>query len=552
MSGSELTSDKALAYRPEVDGLRALAVLIVTLYHFDVVGFSGGYIGVDIFFVISGYLITSIIVDELHQGTFTLRSFYARRIRRILPALLAVTLCSIPFAMVILVPRDLEDFGQSVISVGFFFQNFLFYSESGYFGGPAELKPLLHTWSLAVEEQFYLLFPLLCLLLAKFKVQYWWVFSLLLFASLGFAEWFVRVDANGAFYLLPSRWWELMLGSLIALLPRQSIPLKTILSLIGIALILFALVQFDQATRFPGLRALLPCIGTGLLIVSLRSGNGLMPLFTLKPLVALGLISYSLYLWHFPIAAFARRLLGRDFVVVEQIVLIGLSVALAVLSWRFIEQPFRGSKSSVSTVQVKWFVSICMVGVISFGLFTDLADGAWWRFGPETQSIIKAHDVRDRGCIGKDDCTVGEGETLYAIWGDSHADAALSPFAELSSEQGVATEAMVHGGCLPLVGFWPGTDGFAQNYRRYNEKAMQRIETGRHHTVFLHGRWNLAIQPDKFKYEGGLVRPTLLYPEHDESLTPANTLEIALDRTVGELKALGKRVVIVGPVPEAG
>ncbi len=542
----------SLEYRPEIDGLRALAVVIVTLYHFDVPGFTGGYIGVDVFFVISGYLITSIILGELRAGTFTLRHFFLRRVRRIFPALFAVTLACIPPALLFLVPRDLEDFGKSVVSIGFFFQNFLFHSQAVYFGGPSELKPLLHTWSLAVEEQFYLLFPLLCVLIVKWRLNFSVVFSVLLLASLVFAEWYVRYDAAGAFFLLPSRWWELMLGALIAVLNIRRLPVPQALEVVGVGFILLALTVFDKQTRFPGISALLPTMGTALLIISMQPGGLVHWLFTRKPIVHLGLISYSLYLWHFPIAAYAKRLIGRDFFWQEQLGLVALSVGLAVLSWRFIERPFRGAMSPVTTPQLKWFAIACLVSVTSFGIYTDWANGAIERFGPESQALIKSFDQRDRDCIGKENCLLATGHPTHVVWGDSHADAILNPFRSLSKQAGTNTEAIVAGGCLPLIGYQPGTSQFAENCRAHNERALEKIVTGPYQTVFLHGRWTLAVEGTKFKYERDEVPPIATYPNRAGVDSRAEIVEQALRETLTRLSASGKKIVVIGPVPEAG
>lgn len=556
-----LTNDResfqAVGYRPEVDGLRALAVLVVTLYHFDVTGFEGGYVGVDVFFVISGYLITGIILSELYSGNFTLRSFYQRRIRRIFPALFFVTLITIPPALVLLVPRDLEDFGQSVISIGFFIQNFLFHAEAGYFGGPSELKPLLHTWSLAVEEQFYLLFPFVCLLAFKYRISFVWFFSLLFAASLIYAEWQVRRDASTAFYLLPARWWELMLGSLVAILARDAELLvsgkirSTAVALIGLFMVVACLLFFDETTQFPGWSALLPCVGTALLILGLRDHNFLQRFFALKPIVFFGLISYSLYLWHFPIAAFAKRLLGRDFLWSEQLALILLSVGLAGFSWRYIEQPFRGSRSPISSTQLKWFAIGCVMSVTAFGLYTDLADGAWDRFDEETQVILRAFDYRDRACIGKENCLLRAGEPTYAVWGDSHADAMLGAFRQLSEDYGVNTEGFIFGGCLPVVGYQPGTSGFADRCRAFNERTLGVLKTSPHQTVFLHGRWTLAVEQSKFKYEKDAALPVMAYPENPTQ-SAAQIVEASLRQTLDELANSGKEIIVLGPVPEAG
>lgn len=334
-------------YRSEIDGLRALAVLPVIFFHAGFSWFQGGFVGVDVFFVISGYLITTIIISEITAGEFSIVNFYERRARRILPPLFFVMVACIPFSVLWLNPFDLKDFGQSLIAVSTFSSNFLFWWESGYFDTSAELKPLLHTWSLAVEEQFYIFFPIILILFWKYGVKHLIIFlSILLFASLASAHFITNTNSNTSFYLLPTRGWELLVGSLIAFYqnnnkPQNSNLLKEILSLIGLSMIVFSIVMFDKTTPFPSLYTLIPVIGSALLILFAVPRTSLHYLLSFKPLVGIGLISYSAYLWHQPLLAFAKhRLFGE----VSEILLINLcftSLILAWFTWKFIEQPFR-------------------------------------------------------------------------------------------------------------------------------------------------------------------------------------------------------------------
>jgi peptidoglycan/LPS O-acetylase OafA/YrhL len=265
-------------YRREIDGLRAVAVLPVILFHAGFSAFSGGFIGVDVFFVISGYLITTIILAEKEKGTFSLATFYERRARRILPALFFVMLCCFPFAWLWLLPSHLEDFSKSLIAVSAFSSNILFWQESGYFATAAELKPLLHTWSLAVEEQYYVLFPLFLMLMWKLRKR-WILGSLVVIAmaSLALAQWGAYSQPSATFFLLPTRAWELAIGALIAfyfLYRKNHVDFitanKTIsetLGILGIVLICYSIIVFDKSTPFPSFYALIPTIGTGLIIV---------------------------------------------------------------------------------------------------------------------------------------------------------------------------------------------------------------------------------------------------------------------------------------------
>lgn len=255
-------------YRREIDGLRALAVLPVILFHADFETFSGGFVGVDVFFVISGYLITTIVLAELEQGSFSIANFYERRARRILPALFLVMLVCIPFAWIRLLPSDMKDFSQSLIAVSVFSSNILFWLESGYFDTAAELKPLLHTWSLSVEEQYYALFPLFLILLWKLGRSWIVVLLSLLFAtSLAVAEWAAYAKPAAAFYLLPARGWELLVGAFAAFYlshAKREHFCRSIRELggwLGVALILYAVFAYSKTTPFPGLYALVPTLG---------------------------------------------------------------------------------------------------------------------------------------------------------------------------------------------------------------------------------------------------------------------------------------------------
>ncbi len=336
-----------MKYRPEIDGLRAVAVLPVILFHAGFAFCSGGFVGVDIFFAISGYLITTIILSELERGEFSLIRFYERRARRILPALFCVMACCVPFAWWSMLPSQYRDFSQSLIAVALFVSNILFWRQDDYFALAADEKPLLHTWSLAVEEQYYMLFPLALMLL-------WWLgrkriflfIALLAVASLLFSEWSTRHAPSANFYLAPTRAWELFAGSLCAFILRDGQPLKRgpwsdLAALAGLGLIAFAIVMYDGSTPIPSLYALAPVGGACLFILFGHAGTLAARLLTLRPLVGIGLISYSAYLWHHPLFAFGRLFSGKPLGDFQLIGLTLAALALAYCSWRFIEKPFR-------------------------------------------------------------------------------------------------------------------------------------------------------------------------------------------------------------------
>ena len=367
--------------RAEIDGLRAVAVIPVILFHAGFGAFGGGYAGIDIFLVISGYLITTIIITDLRAERFSLANFYERRARRILPALFFVMLVSLPFAWFYLMPKDIEAFGKSLVAVSTFISNFLFWSEAGYFDTAAEPKPLLHTWSLAVEEQYYILFPLFLMLLWRFGMRFLVIACAILgVASLAAAHIGAGTLPAGNYYLLPTRGWELLLGVFAAfyLACREesgfSPRADQALSLLGAALILVAIFAFDSETPFPSLYALVPTVGALLIILAAREGTIVCHVLSNRLFVGIGLISYSAYLWHFPLFAFARH---RSLTEPELWLMAALCVAtlpLAYLSWRFNENPFR-EKSKTSRVQIVAFDGAAAAGFIALGLFGAMSGG---------------------------------------------------------------------------------------------------------------------------------------------------------------------------------
>jgi peptidoglycan/LPS O-acetylase OafA/YrhL len=332
-----------MQYRSEIDGLRAIAILPVVLFHAGIARFSGGFVGVDVFFVLSGYLITGILIRSAEDGTFSILDFYERRARRILPALFAVMLVCTPFAWRWMEIIDFRNFGESLTAVSLFASNVLFWLESDYFGGAAEQKPLLHTWSLAVEEQYYIVFPILLILIWRTRrgaLPY--ALGLLALISLGVAEWSWRHAPMANFYLFPSRAWEILIGSLCAWAQwRGGARRHGGLAWLGIAMILAAVFVFDETTPFPSLLALLPVLGTALVVRYATEGTGVARMLSLRVIVGIGLISYSTYLVHQPLLAFTRIISLSEPSTALMAGMAALSFPLGWLSWRFIERPFR-------------------------------------------------------------------------------------------------------------------------------------------------------------------------------------------------------------------
>lgn len=338
----------SLTYRPEIDGLRAIAVTAVILFHSQLVRIPGGFVGVDIFFVLSGYLISALLLAEMAAGSYSLRGFYQRRVRRIAPALVFVLAVTSILAWAMMIPSQLKAYSTTLLSVILFISNFVFGANKGYFTPSEEEAPLLHTWSLAVEEQFYLLFPLLLWFMVRRAPQRVGLMVGLLFAtSLGLAEWGWRHHPDINFFFTLSRFWELLAGTATALWLRRGWPgpvgraAQEILALAGLALIIAALELQSETTPYPSVAGLVPVGGTVLLILYARPGTRVAQLLTLRPMVGIGLISYSAYLWHQPLFALARvqALEGPSPGLMAGLTL--ASFALAALSWHYVEQPFR-------------------------------------------------------------------------------------------------------------------------------------------------------------------------------------------------------------------
>ena len=426
-----------MKYRADIDGLRALAVLPVILFHAGFEWFGGGFVGVDVFFVISGYLITTIIISEMAEGKFSIVSFYERRARRILPALFFVMAACLPFAWFWLTPNDLKDFGQSLVAVSIFSSNILFWWESGYFDTAAELKPLLHTWSLAVEEQYYILFPIFLMLAWQLGIK--WVsilLSVVFVTSLGVAVWGTQYAAHpkiisGAFFLLPTRGWELLIGVFTAFYLKYNTHLKSFtlnqaLSLLGFGMIIYSILAFDETTPFPSLYALIPTIGTCLLILCSVPNTLIYKLLSLKPIVGVGLISYSAYLWHQPLLAFARH---RIFFEVSDFLLIIIcltSLFMAYLSWRFIEAPFRNkqifSQNKIFVLSASGMIAFSVLGlVLQFNTVLDKAPGKLENV--QYESLLDKMLVVGEVCSDED--VTHKQNFSYCIFGDKDSDKSL-------------------------------------------------------------------------------------------------------------------------------
>lgn len=387
-----------MKYRREVDGLRAVAVVPVVLVHAGFAAFSGGFVGVDIFFVISGYLITNILLRELEAKEFSILGFYERRARRILPALFVVMLACMPFAYAWMLPDDLKNFGQSLVATSLFSNNVLLALTSGYWDLTSEFKPLLHTWSLGVEEQYYIFFPIVLMLMWRYaKKSVTPLLWVALVASLLLAEAGQRVNPTVTFYMLPTRAWELLMGALAAIyltngaLAKVGPAARQALSLLGLVLIAGAVLLFGRGHPSPGLSTVVPTLGAVLIILFANEGTVANRILGHRAMVGIGLISYSIYLWHQPLLAFARI-----YAVEEPSGLVGAglvlaSFVLAYLTWRFVEVPTR--RSTLSRRNVFIWSAAGSLAFIGMGLYLNKSYGMPWRvFSPD----VKAEDIDKR------------------------------------------------------------------------------------------------------------------------------------------------------------
>jgi peptidoglycan/LPS O-acetylase OafA/YrhL len=568
----------AQTYRADIDGLRALAVVPVVLFHAGVPGFPGGFVGVDVFFVISGYLIATILAADLEAGRFSILRFYQRRARRILPALLAVSAVTALAATVLLMPPDLVEFGLSLAGTVAFFSNFVFAAGAGYFDAPALTKPLLHTWSLAIEEQFYILFPWLLALLWRIGRGTWRRAraAILVLAALSLAggAWGVATAPENAFFMPHWRFWELMGGALLALgllPPWRHAGLRELAAALGLAGILVPVALWSEATPFPGPAALPPVIGTMLVIhAGFGAGFGegrtrVAALLSLPPVRGLGLVSYSLYLVHWPLIVFATYVLMRPLAGAEIAALLAVALLLAILSWRYVELPFR-RPGGVALRPFAWGAAGVAAALLLAAGAMDLFRGFPTRFAPEVAEIVAA---KERFRAANDAChrkgrqamqEEGGPETLacpigtegvapsFVLWGDSHAMALRHGIDLAAKRAGRGGMMVVHGGCPPLLGVVLVGRQSSHRCDLFNARVIAWLAELRVPLVIVAARWALPATGERYTGEDGEPMRLALGALTDNGAIFA----AALPASVAAARATGAEVVLVGPVPELG
>ena len=522
-------------YRRDIDGLRAIAVVPVLLFHAHVAPFSGGFVGVDVFFVISGYLISGILAREMERGEFSVTRFYERRARRILPALFAMIAFVLVTASWLYLPGDFEGVPRSALMTLAFLPNIWFFTQTGYFGGGADTMPLLHCWSLGVEEQFYIGFPLLLWLIARYAPRSR-IIIVAAVALISFAwAWWTQYDGDGfAFYLLPPRAWELFAGALLAIgaVPElRSRRTRELLSLAGLVLIGYAVFGYDRQTPFPGLTAILPVAGS-MALLHCAPGTLTGRVLSLRPLVAIGLISYSLYLWHWPLVVFAEYVHDAPLSGFWSAGMIAASLFVGWASWRFIERPFR-NPTRVSRQRI-FALSGAGMAILASGAAAMLPLGGWEaRFSSDVARMASAKGdvspVRDLclgGRTGGDDpaCTFGPAPAAPTalLWGDSHGVELAWVLGQAMARHGGTLMERTSGSCPPIVGYAQPNQPACP---RFNANVMAMLSrTPSIRRVYLAGFWASSMYH----------RPDMV---------------AMIDATVARIQAAGKRVTIIGPVP---
>lgn len=554
------------SYRPDIDGLRAIAILTVVLFHAGLAWVPGGYVGVDIFFVISGYLITAHTYNEVRAGTFSFATFYTRRAKRILPALLVVLAASLLAGWLLMTAEELRQFTTSAIATIVGASNMLFWWKTNYFAPTAEQMPLLMTWSLGIEEQFYFVFPILLLLLYRFRQN--WLFGAVLglcIVSFALAVVGVRTAPSSTFYLLPMRAWELGAGALLAIseIDRHRIwqnkPrwFANAAGLLGLGLIAAAVVFFGKGTPFPGEAALLPVLGAVLLIAG-QGGWVNRYILSLKPLTAIGLVSYSWYLWHWPLLSFGSVVTDRPLPLVSGLALITLALALAVITYKYIEQPFRHTKLMPRTLLPRYGV-VSLVAAVLFAI-VSFTHGMPARFGAATHQFHETVEApQQTKCLAgygesKPDLTSTCLETTttpaVVLLGDSHAAAMGEALRDVVHAKGQTFHQLTKASCPALGGvtrYMPNHPLHAAECLEFNQTVLDKIlATPSMQTVIIVGYWTAPIieaaQGSRFMQAG----------QDGASLTPDDNIpnfQQGIDSIVTQLSKAGKNVIVMHDIP---
>lgn len=570
-------ANQKLQYRADLDGIRSLAVISVILFHYGISIFSGGYVGVDIFFVLSGYLISSIIFNQLDSDTFCFKNFYFRRFRRLFPVYIVVMLVTLALAFKFMLPQDFREFGQSLLASTLYVSNILFFLEAGYFDSASHLKPLLHTWSLSVEEQFYIFFPVLAWLISKVNKKAWLpIFLILTLASFSAAVYMISQDNNAVFFLYPYRAWEMFLGTLLALgvVPQlKKTYLVNGISILALAGMVFSIIYYGEQTLFPGMSALLPCLATVLLVYAGMSESGwVQKLFSTQILVFLGKLSYSLYLWHWPIYVLFVYNIAGELVWTHIVMMMVLTFVASYLSWRYIEAPFREGKVifSKSIKGVFGAVFISSLIMICIGFYIHKTNGMPQRLDAKTAEFaLAAGDLFGdlNGCLEEGNdvhpdigfCEINkpfEAESYTLIWGDSHGGAYKRGYTDAVADLNSSAFLAWTGGCPPLLGISKDETASSKiiddKCPPRNRAVLDLIKNDKRiNAVVLVGRWSYYLNGNGVGVDAH--NKINIWPEGRQKPMRFNHEELlvsAFHKTIAEIKAQGLRVFVVEQPPE--
>ena len=559
-------------YRPDIDGLRALAVLSVLVYHVNPTGLPGGFLGVDVFFVISGYLISLMLFEEMERGRLDFPDFYSRRIRRLLPALIVVLACTLLFGALALFADEYERLGQHCLYAILFLLNFHLMSEAGYFDVASEAKPLLHLWSLSVEEQFYLLWPVSLLAIFKMRLRPGWALGVLGAASFAFFWHMHQIGPDKLYFHSFSRFWELLLGAGLAYWHRQKGKygspffieeqgLRHVVSVLGVVALLWGLIAMNSAQSHTALATIVPVLGTVGLIASgqLAIANRML---SARPLVIVGLMSYPLYLWHWPILSYLRITESGAPAVWMLWCGAGFSFVLAALTYRFVEKPLQHFRDSTKAL---WVLSSALVGLLAVSVIITSTGGL-----PARPSVAYVKGVAvqmKRGMEQSPNCLArfaermapvyclqsGRTDQMIAVIGDSHAHVLFDGVAKLADDLHFGTLLLANSGCPPLAGTVTGWTSIEKTKCAANiATILNEIDSAPNIKAVL-----IATRGPKYLTGEGFGSIDVPYPKivlevGDVNLPSREVFKLGLVNSINRLSKSGKVVVYLLENPELG
>lgn len=564
----------SLAYRSDIDGLRAVAVSSVILFHGHIPPFHGGFVGVDVFFVISGFLIASILYRDMEARSFSLVDFYDRRIRRIFPALFVMLAVVTVIAAFVLLPKQMLEYAESLTPSALFYANIHFQDVLNYFGPSADEVPLLHLWSLAVEEQYYIVFPVLLFVLLRAGGRRLAVGALLVIvlASLAYAEFYVENQPKVAFYELASRAWELLVGAALAItpLPKVRASVATGLGVIGLVGVILPVYVYDKHTAFPGLAALPPVLGTALLIYA----GGLAPngivtrLLSLPIMVYVGRISYSLYLWHWPLLVLAAIYKTRHLTYIQSGLVILVAVAFSALSLKYVETPLRRASLFGGRRRMRIAAgAVAILCAVFVARSFEGVGGQLWPISERGAAALAGLDDRSKFQVdcnngpenwypplrAASECSIGPGAAQgtydVLVWGDSHAGSSFLGIGDAVAALGHTARVLTMPGCPPLIGgLARQAPDSGESCARFNAAVLEEIGRARPKLVILAGRWVIWTMRAGTGFQ--LTSSEIPGGEVHSLETSRRAFAHMLQRTLTALDGVGAQVILLGQAPE--